>query len=272
MEKKVSIAGLVLQAIAVAMLVVVLVRPAGLAGGFGAQTAGWVTNFSALQLDIPTIQPTDIPGLNIEHKGIGQALEIRNASSTPVFSVSGAGAVSYVSSSLCNTCIKYTGATAATTATPVFRIDNAADANNLVSIEKDATPVVVVGNAGAMTLANGLTISSGGMSITAGGAVVGGKLVHTCVYYETAGNANLTVAASCYVVNQANAVDLALQTTNAVTGTVLYITSIGAGTTVITDTNLLSHDGNALSLGAGDAAIFVFNGTKWAAIVEAALE
>lgn len=104
------------------------------------------TNFDSIQIDVPTIQLTATPGLLIENDSAGAvSFEVRNASSTPVFSVSNTGASLVLGNQI------ITGATAATTATPVMLLNNAADVNDLFIVEKDATPVFTINNSGTYT-------------------------------------------------------------------------------------------------------------------------
>lgn len=140
-----------------------------------------------------------------------------------------------------------TAPTTVATATPGAVI-NSYGLGNILEIQDAATPVVQVSAAGNLTLS---------------------RLVHLpCSYVEETANTNetLTLSSSCYVVAVDTSVnaDYTLATTGAVTGTMAYIHQIGAGTLVITDTNLLTADGNALSLAANESVALMFTGTKWA--------
>jgi len=138
-----------------------------------------------------------------------------------------------------------------------------------------------VGNAGTdfdtsggLTTASSVVVSSGGITVTAGGLSLAGNNRMVCTYAEEAANTNeaLAIAAPCYVVAVSTSVnaDYTLAVANIVTGTMVYITQIGAGTLVITDTNLISSDGNALSMGPNDSIMLLFDGTKWNGLIKLA--
>lgn len=203
------------------------------------------------RVSAPTQMPTATAAFVVDSAGVNVILDVRDAG-TPVFSIKDGGAVSKLSGGL-STNLVIAGPTAVATATPVYYQNNAADNNDSFVIAKDATPVVKVGNTGQATLKAGL--------------VLGGKQQLDCTYVEELANTNetLTVAASCYIVyvDTSKNADYTLATTNAVTGTLLYVDQIGPGTLVITDTNVLTSDGNAVSLGANDASLWLFDGSKW---------
>lgn len=127
---------------------------------------------------------------------------------------------------------------------------------------------------GGLTLADSMVVSAGGITVTAGGMSLAGNNRWVCTYAEevAATNENLGVVSPCYVIAVSTSInaDYTLLTTNIVTGTLVSITQIGAGTLVITDTNLISSDGNAISLGANDSALFLFDGAKWNGLLKLA--
>jgi hypothetical protein len=266
----------------------------------------------------PTAAVTATPVARIDNAADANDLLSIEKDASAVFQIHNSGAVERTGSDTLTGAFVQTGnvvqtaPTAALTATPGWYQNNAADVNDAFVIAKDGTAEFIVGNAGTLnmtsnaisnigaagtdfsatgglTLADDLDMSaqpivnvgnagtdfdtSGGLTLAAG-LVVGTKEQLSCTYVEEPDNTNenLTVAASCYIVSVTTAknADYALQTTNAVTGTLLTITQIGAGTLVITDTNLISSDGNAISLGANDSALFLFDGSKWNGLLKLA--
>lgn len=114
----------------------------------GATTSGL---FSAI---VPTTAPTATPGVVIQNKGLGNSLELQNASGTPVFQVSAAGNVTYSgftsAGGLSNNAGAFAAPTAVATATPAFFVDNAG-VSNLFEVRKNSTPVVQVLNDGSLS-------------------------------------------------------------------------------------------------------------------------
>jgi hypothetical protein len=149
--------------------------------------------------------------------------------------------------------VKIAAPTAIATATPAAVVDSLG-VSNIFEVRDASTPVVQVSAAGKVTVSR--------------------LLQHECTYVEEAANTNenLTPASSCYVVAVSTSVnaDYTLQTTGMVTGTLLHIVQIGAGTLVITDTNVLTSDGNAVSHGANDASVWMFDGSKWQELLKLA--
>lgn len=212
------------------------------------------THFSGLVVTEPTTVATATPGAVINSLGLGNILEIQDAS-TPVWTINNGGAVVGASGETNNSWLKVAGPTAIATATPAAVVDSLGK-SNILEIRDAATPVA---------------------KWTAAGNLVLGRILQLdCTYVEEAANTNenLTPASTCYQVAVASSknADYTLTATGMVTGTLLAIQQIGAGTLVITDTILLSHDGNALSLGQYDQALLMFDGTNWDQLIEVAAQ
>lgn len=110
-----------------------------------------VTNFNSVS--ISDAGPTAQPALKVNQNGAGKVVEFLDGG-TPVFSINNGGGI--VASTIMTQGATLSGLvvslpTAATTATPAAIIDSAAAGSNLLEARKNATPVFVVGNSGAVT-------------------------------------------------------------------------------------------------------------------------
>jgi hypothetical protein len=146
-----------------------------------------------------------------------------------------------------------TAPTTVATATPGSVI-NSLGLGNILEIQDASTPVVQVNASGNTQISR--------------------LLNYNCSYVEAAASANsgLTPANSCYIVSVGTGknLDYTLTATGMVTGTLLHFTQIGAGTLVISDTILISSDGNALSMGPNDSVLLIFDGTNWNGLIKLA--
>ena len=149
--------------------------PVMIIGNAGAQThTGNQTITGAWKVTGPTAATTATPVARIGNAADANDLLVIEKDATPVVIIGNAGAQTHTGNQTITGAWKLTGPTAATTATPVVRIGNAADANDLLVIEKDATPMVIVGNAGASDIAGALTLSKGSgnaLVVASGGSV-----------------------------------------------------------------------------------------------------
>jgi len=123
------------------------------------------------QMAIPTAQTTATPGLLINNSSVANAIEVQDAG-TPVWSVSGSGAVSQTGDQSVTGDLGITGelavaqATAATTATPAVLVNSSAAGSALLEVRKASTPVVQVQNDGDVS------VSAGDLEVAAGAARV----------------------------------------------------------------------------------------------------
>ena len=83
------------------------------------------------------------------------------------------------------------------------------------------------------------------------------------VDYVLCGTQSLTPAASFYTLDPAEALTLTLAVNSANAGDMLFLTNVSTYTVTITDTNLLSSTGNALTMGQDAVAVFIFVGASW---------
>lgn len=204
--------------------------------------AGGLTNLDRLQLEA-TAAATNQPIFKIDNTSAGAESLVVEDAGTRVYVIGNDG--SQTGNTSLTGAWKVVGPTAATTATPVARINNAADVNDLLVVEKDATPVFVIGNAGAITHTGAQSLT-GDQSITGAWAAVGPTAAVTATPVVRIGNAadvnDLLViekdATPVFIIGNAGAID-------------------AEGAADIADTLTLSKgSGNALVVSAGGAAQF----------------
>jgi hypothetical protein len=106
------------------------------------------------------------------------------------------------------------------------------------------------------------------VSIT--GDLASGMFIATASQLTPSNNDTLTIAASFNVINSSGDITITLGTTNAVAGQLVWLYGDDAHTVLIADTNILTSDGNALSIGQYDAVEMIFNGTKWVELLKIA--
>jgi hypothetical protein len=81
--------------------------------------------------------------------------------------------------------------------------------------------------------------------------------------YTLTGTQTIMPSASFYAMNPGGALTVTLAITNATAGDILIMVNASAFTVTITDTNILTSDGAAVSLGQYDTIMFIFVGSHW---------
>lgn len=117
-----------------------------------------------------------------------------------------------------------------------------------------------------------LVVASGGeIEVQSGGVLdVQGKLDYGMASITPGNGSTLNPAVGFYEVNSAGAVTITLGTTDVVAGQWVWLYGDDANTVTIADTNIRTHDGNALALGQYDLIGMIFDGTAWIQAVELA--
>jgi hypothetical protein len=110
--------------------------------------------------------------------------------------------------------------------------------------------------------------ASGNLTVTGNGSL-SGLLTASCVTSVLTGDQTLTPTASCYQFTPADNLSLTLEVEPA--GTILFMQNISETYTVwITDTNIRTTDGDGVSLGEYDIAIWQSTGSEWYLVANSA--
>lgn len=135
-------------------------------GGFGAQgVVGGISNFTGLDVAAPTVFTTATPAVLINSLGLGNILEIRDAS-TPVFTINNGGGVvqtgdtTYSGGTTFNNWVLEAGPTALPTGTPGFVADNAG-VSQVASFRDGGTELLGVRNGGGVIVAAATAVATG---------------------------------------------------------------------------------------------------------------
>jgi len=121
---------------------------------------GGYTNFTGLNIEVPTQIATATPGVVINSSGVGNPLEVRKAK-TPVFYVDVDGNVTYTgvtsAGGLVGAAVGVRAPTAVGTATPAFFVDSTGGLSIPFEVRYSNTPVVVVSSAGGVAAVGGVS-------------------------------------------------------------------------------------------------------------------
>ena len=112
--------------------------------------SGVTINSNVVQ-NAPTAATTATPGYYLNNVGVANDALVVADAGTPVAVIGQAGAVTLSGGVTGQSWVKITGPTAAATATPAFVVDNIAAGANALEVRDAATPMFVVGQAGAWT-------------------------------------------------------------------------------------------------------------------------
>ncbi len=116
-------------------------------------------------------------------------------------------------------------------------------------------------------------VLSGTLAVTGAstftGATTSGITILTATALTPATGSTLTPTASFYIIHTTGNITMTLGTT-ATAGQVIYLYGDDANTITINDTNILTHDGAALSIGQYDMVGMIYMGTKWVQFFEVA--
>lgn len=96
-----------------------------------------------------------------------------------------------------------------------------------------------------------------------GDLTVGGNAILSSTAVTLTGASNFTPASSYYILSSAAVCTITLQTTGAVAGQLLYLYGDDNNSIVVTDNNIKTTTGSALTIGQYDLLGLVFNGTAW---------
>lgn len=136
---------------------------------------------------------------------------------------------------------------------------------------------LVVSSGGTLDVQSGATLNMAGTLSSSGGTVaftddvsVSGRVIYTVSDITPANGSTLNPSATYYNVNSSAGVTITLGTSGAVTGQMLYLYGDDNNTITIADTNILTSDGNAATIGQYDVLVFVYNGSKWAQVSKSA--
>jgi len=111
---------------------------------------------NSMKITAPTAVASATPALRVNNLGAANDVLSIEKAGTPVFSVGNAGAITMQGALTANDAAgfyagaKVVGATAAATATPAMIVNGLGATNDLLSVQKAATPVFKVGNAGVV--------------------------------------------------------------------------------------------------------------------------
>jgi hypothetical protein len=128
------------------------------------------THFSGLVITEPTTVATATPGAVINSLGLGNILEVQDAS-TPVFTINNGGNRVAAGGQTNNNWIKVSAPTAIATATPAAVIDSLG-LSNILEVRDAATPVFAVRNGG--TLLGTLQYATAGQKIICSSTTITG--------------------------------------------------------------------------------------------------
>jgi hypothetical protein len=216
-----------LSQIATVFLAIFLV--AGMAA-FAAQIEG-VTNFTGVHIQA-TAQATATPLLMVENDGVSRSFEVRNSSATPVYAIDNDGSVTQ---------------SGATTAGGNLDMQN----NQITNIGAAGTDFSATGG---LTLADQLSVSSGGADVTGifglpatAYTLTGAQTITpTTTYYELAPTSTLTATLA-----------------GGTAGDLLILANTVTTSTIIVDTGATAGGGN-ITLGENDVAGFIKVDDTWA--------
>lgn len=145
--------------------------------------------------------------------------------------------------------------------------------NLLVVEQSGGTDVFYATNAGAVYAAGAVDFAStlevvGASEFTGTATFYGDVSVDDTLNldetaYTTTGTHTLTPTTTLYELNPSAVATITLDTGSAAKGDLLILVNISANNVVIADSNILTSDGSAVTLGQYDVIVFVYVGSAW---------
>lgn len=168
--------------------------------------------------------------------------------------------------------LKATAPTAVGTATPAMIVDSLG-VSNLFEVRDAATPVFTVADGGNIAQTGNYALTgdhsvSGTQGVT-GNQTLSALAIHSSTTVTVTDGLTITPTTSLQIWDAGGAVTVTLAACSN-TGQVLYTYGNDAQTITVADTNILTTDGNAVTLGQYDIIEWLCVSTKWVHIAKSA--